>query len=139
MLPVSETPQRKAPARAPRVKKRSGRLLQFALIFITSVVLVDALIGEKGLLATIRARQEYDELADQIARTRAENVRLREAARELREEPAVIEELARRDLGLVRRGELLFIIKDVSPADARAAAPPAPPATQGNPGSAAAP
>jgi len=86
-----------------------------ALIFITLVVLVDALVGEKGSLATIRARREYDELADQIARTRAENGQLREAARKLREDPATIEELARRELGLIRPGETLFIIKDVAP------------------------
>lgn len=122
---MSETPPPNAPARAPRPKKRGSRLVRFALIFITSVVLVDALVGEKGLLATIRARREYDELADQIARMRSDNAQLRETARGLREEPAVIEELARRDLGLLREGELLFIIKDVPPADARPSPPPA--------------
>lgn len=88
-----------------------------ALIFITSVVLVDALVGEKGFLATIRARREYDQLAGELARMRAENARLRETARALREDPATIEELARRELGLLRPGEMLFIIKDVPPAD----------------------
>ena len=85
---------------------------------MTAVVLIDALVGEKGLLATFRARRGYDQLAGQIARMRAENARLREAARELREDPATIEELARRELGLIRPGETLFIIKDVQPADA---------------------
>lgn len=88
-----------------------------ALIFITSIVLVDALVGEKGFLATIRARREYNQLAGELARMRAENARLRKTVRELREEPATIEELARRELGLIRPGEMLFIIKDVPPAD----------------------
>lgn len=87
-----------------------------ALIFITSVVLVEALVGEKGLLATIRAGRAYDELATQIAQMRAKNGQLREAARALREDPATIEELARRELGLIKPGETLFIIKDVAPA-----------------------
>ena len=85
---------------------------------MTAVVLIDALVGEKGLLASFRARREYDQLAGQIARMRAENARLRQAARELREDPASIEELARRELGLIQPGETLFIITDVPPADA---------------------
>ena len=43
-----------------------------------------------------------------------ENYMLRDKARRLREkEPAAIEELARGELGMIKPGELLFIIKDV--------------------------
>jgi cell division protein FtsB len=114
---MSEISPPKAPTRASRIKKRGSRFIRFALIFMTSVVLVDALVGEKGLLATIRAGREYDQLAGQIARMRSENARLRETARALREDPDMIEELARRELGLIKRGETVFIIKDVTPAD----------------------
>ena len=65
--------------------------------------------------ATLRARHEYDELTASIARQRAENARLLEEARRLREDPSMIEEIARRELGLIRPGELLFIVKDVPP------------------------
>jgi len=41
---------------------------------------------------------------------RAENDRLREEVRMLLEEPRKIEELARRDLGLLESGEKMFII-----------------------------
>jgi cell division protein FtsB len=34
----------------------------------------------------------------------------------LREEPAAIEEEARRELGLIKPGETLFIVKEVPPA-----------------------
>ena len=46
---------------------------------------------------------------------RAENQRLREQARRYREDPATIEELARKDLGLIKPGEKLFIIRDLPP------------------------
>jgi cell division protein FtsB len=36
--------------------------------------------------------------------------------RRLNEDPSLIESLARQDLGLLRPGEVLFIIKDVTPA-----------------------
>ena len=63
----------------------------------------------------VQARRQYDELATTIARERADNARLREEARRLREDPAAIEDAARRDLGLIRPGERVFIIKDVKP------------------------
>jgi cell division protein FtsB len=34
----------------------------------------------------------------------------------LKEDPAAIEEVARRELGLIKPGERLFILKDVPPA-----------------------
>jgi cell division protein FtsB len=104
------------PDRAPRAKKRGARLLRLAVIFITTVALVDALVGDKGLIATMRARREYTELTARLARMRLENAGLRESARRLREDPDAIEELARRELGLIRVGETLFIIRDVAPA-----------------------
>jgi cell division protein FtsB len=82
-------------------------------LFVAAVVIVDALVGDRGLLAMLRARHQYDQLASTIARQRAENARLREEARRLREDPGAIEEIARRDLGLIRPGEKVFIVKDV--------------------------
>jgi cell division protein FtsB len=76
---------------------------------------VDALVGDQGLVATFRARRQYDELAADIARLRSENAVLREDARRLREDPAAIEEIARRELGLMSPGETVFIIRDIDP------------------------
>jgi cell division protein FtsB len=86
------------------------------LLFLASVIVIDGLVGDRGLLAMMRARREYDTAAAAVARQRAENARLREEARRLREDPAAIEEIARRELGLIRPGETVFIIKDVTPA-----------------------
>ena len=85
------------------------------LLFVASVIVVDGLVGDRGLLAMLRAQREYDNAVATVARQRAENARLREEARRLREDPDAIEEAARRDLGLIRRGEKVFIIKDVKP------------------------
>ena len=61
----------------------------------------------------LKARQQYQSLETSLARARVENAQLREQARQLREDPQAIEEIARRELGLIRPGEKLFIIKDV--------------------------
>jgi cell division protein FtsB len=89
--------------------------VQILLILVASVIVVDGLVGDRGLLAMWRARHQYDELAASIARQRAENNRLRDEAKRLREDPRAIEELARRELGLIKPGEKVFIVKDVPP------------------------
>ena len=48
-----------------------------------------------------------------LERAREENAELRDMARRLREDPAAIEEQARRELGLIKHGEVLFIVKDL--------------------------
>ena len=88
------------------------------MVLVASIIIVDGLVGERGLLAMLRAQHEYDELAGSISRQRAENARLRDQARRLREDPGAIEEIARRELGLIRPGERVFIVKDIKPATA---------------------
>jgi cell division protein FtsB len=85
------------------------------LLLVAAVLIVDAVVGDRGLLAMLRARHQYDELAATIARQRSENAKLREEVRRLREDPGAIEEIARRDLGLIRPGEKVFIVKDLPP------------------------
>jgi cell division protein FtsB len=86
--------------------------LRLGLLCFAALVIVDALVGERGLLAMLRARHQHQELAAAVARQRAENARLREEVRRLTGDPAAIEEIARRELGLIRPGEKLFIVKD---------------------------
>ena len=102
-------------AQTARRPTRTRRIVHLLLIFVASVIVVDALVGERGLVAMLRARHEYDALSASIARQRAENARLRETARRLREDPTAIEEIARRELGLIKPGERVFIVKDLPP------------------------
>ncbi len=102
-----------APSKATPSASRGRRLLRHALVFITLLIVVDAIAGEKGLLALLQARREYSALERSLDRARTENAELRETARRLREDPKAIEEQARRELGLIKPGEMLFIIKDI--------------------------
>ena len=94
-------------------RRRRSRLVRYLVVAIGCVLIVDALVGDRGFLAMLKARQQYRTLEASLARSRAENARLREQARQLREDPQAIEDIARRELGLLRPGEKLFIIKDV--------------------------
>jgi cell division protein FtsB len=108
-----------APESSVTTPRRRRRALEYVLLFVGCVLAVDALVGEKGLLAMRKARSEYRALEQGLSQARSENARLREDARRLREDPAAIEEIARRELGLIKPGEKLFIIKDVAPAEPR--------------------
>ena len=91
------------------------QLLQYLLIFVSVFFIVIALVGEKGLLELMRVRQQYRALETALAQARAHNMRLRNDVKRLNDDPSSIEEIARRELGLIRPGEKLFIIKDIPP------------------------
>lgn len=80
------------------------------------MIVADGLFGERGLVALVRTQHQQQALAAHVSRAKASNDRLREEVRRLREDPAAVEELARRELGLLKPGEKLFIIRDVPPA-----------------------
>jgi cell division protein FtsB len=105
----------KPKARAGWGAGRTPRVVRALVLFFAAATVVDALVGEQGLFAMLRARRQAEELTATIARQRAENARLRDEVKRLTNDPAAIEEVARRDLGLIRPGEKLFIIKDLPP------------------------
>ena len=107
---------RKKKSAPPRHRSPSRRIGRILLLLFAGVIVLDALVGDRGLLATLRARREYHELAATIARERAENARLADQAQRLLDDPRTIEDVARRELGLIKPGEKVFIVKDVGPA-----------------------
>jgi len=94
-------------------RRMGKRALPALFVLVAAIVVVDAIVGDKGLMAMLKARRQYRALEVALDTATSENARLREEARRLREDPAAIEEIARRELGLIRPGEKLFIIKDV--------------------------
>jgi cell division protein FtsB len=104
---------RSTPASSGSPTQRLGRrVLHYVLVLVSAIVITDALVGEKGFLAMVKARKQFRQLEESLVRAREENARMREEARRLREDPAAIEEIARRELGLIKPGEKLFIVKD---------------------------
>ncbi len=115
---MSETPRATtppAPAPAPR-SARHRQLLRYGLFFITAIVLVDAVAGDKGLVALLEAKRQAAAIERALEQARADNDALRALARRLREDPAAIESVARRDLGWIKPGEKVFTVRDITPA-----------------------
>jgi cell division protein FtsB len=88
-------------------------------MLLAVVIIVDAFVGDRGLVDTMRARREYAALEAHVGRMKAENARLREEARRLKEDPRAIESIAREELGLIYPGETLFIVTEHSASRAR--------------------
>ena len=121
----ADRPRRKTRrAPAPRNASRIGGLMRAGLAVFALILIVESLFGSRGLSAMFQARKDYAAAAADLARLRAENARLRAEAERLRDDPAAIEEAARRDLGYIAPGEKLFIITDAKPAPTTPAVPP---------------
>jgi cell division protein FtsB len=110
---MDATPDRQAAdtATAPP-PPRGSRVVRIGLILVTAVVLVDAVVGDKGVFALVRQRENHRQVTAELAAQRQDNQRMVDQARRYREDSATIEDLARRDLGMIKPGEKLFIIRD---------------------------
>jgi cell division protein FtsB len=87
-------------------------VLNGLLLFATVVLLVDALVGDRGLVERLRARRQYAQEAAAVDAIRRQNASLRERIQRLKDDPRAIESIAREELGFIRPGELLFILRD---------------------------
>jgi cell division protein FtsB len=94
----------------PRRQRPRRRTTRFFVLLVTVVLLGNAVVGEWGLIALVRADHQLTAVFQLIESLRAENDDLREEVRMLREDPRKIEELARRELGLMEPGEKVFIV-----------------------------
>ena len=108
-----------APQQNARLKSsppRSRRAVLFLLLFLACILLADGLIGERGFFEANRKRHRQATQKEEIIKQRQENSRLqKEAERLTNSEPRSIEAIARDQLGLIHKNEILFIIRDVKP------------------------
>jgi len=72
---------------------------------LLALLVVAAVLGDNGVLHLWRLRAELATLQRDVQALEAENERLSRTIGELHDNPAVIERIAREELGLVRPGE----------------------------------
>lgn len=81
------------------------------LIFILFLVLIFGFFtffGDKGILHLVRLQKELARIKEANARTEEENRKLREEVKRLQYEKRYIEEIARKELGMVKEGEVIY-------------------------------
>jgi cell division protein FtsB len=117
IMPVPGPVRARRPFRpAHEVRQRRRRLVGYALLAGSCILMVNALLGENGYVATVRAQRDYSELSAALAAERRKTEELREQIDRIRRDPRALEGEARRQLGLIRPGETLVIIRDVKTA-----------------------
>jgi cell division protein FtsB len=115
-VPARRSPRTRRLLRSPHeARMRRRRLAGYTVFGLAFVLMVNALLGENGYVATVRAEREYAVVAAALAAQRRENEHLLGEIRRLRDDPAALEEAARR-LGMIRPGETLIVVKDARPA-----------------------
>lgn len=113
-----DVPSRGTSRRLPRnrqeIQNRRRRILTYVIVISSAVLMVNALVGENGYLATLRAHRENVALRAQIGALHEENLRLAERANRLKHDPNAIEAEAREHLDLMKPGEVMIIVHDPS-------------------------
>ncbi|MCU0555019.1 MAG: septum formation initiator family protein [Syntrophales bacterium] len=87
---------------------RIGRYLLLIILFVGFFIV----FGNRGLLDNQRLKEKLSDLRAENARLEAVNGSLRREAVLVREEPRYIESVARQDLGMVKRGDLIYRFMD---------------------------
>jgi cell division protein FtsB len=109
------------PLRDPSRKKRRLPLYIAAALVMAAVFI--SLFRDMGVVDSWRLRKTERQLRGEVEKLRQENALLKRTVEDLRGNPAVIEQEARR-LGLIKEGEKVIVVPQ--PQEPRPQAPPKP-------------
>jgi cell division protein FtsB len=112
---ATDSSTRRFPSPLPPPKRErqwTGKVLCFA----ACVLAVNALVGERGLSETLRAQREFQAAVADVSKLQYENALLAETVRQLQQDAPAIESVARAELGLIKPGEILVVVKPVAAA-----------------------
>jgi cell division protein FtsB len=90
--------------------RRKAVTLTSILVFIALVV--GSLFGDRGVLHLMAEREQAARLEGKVVALREENKRLAASIAALKTDPRAIEKLAREELGLAKKGETVFVLKE---------------------------
>ena len=86
---------------------KKKRLLVLILGFFLLLGLV-TFFGEKGIFHLFRLKKELARIEEANVQLEKENAKLKEDVERLKHEKRTIEEIARRELGMVKEGEIVY-------------------------------
>jgi len=89
-------------------KKRLLLLLLISLLILGSLTF----FGEKGIFNLLRLRKEVVRIKEKNLRLEEENQKLKEEVKRLQSDKRYIEEIARKELGMVKEGEIIYQFED---------------------------
>ena len=90
------------------------RKLWLILILTVLLFLAYSAVGESGFMRLNRMRDQRDELRSRVRSLQESNALLADEIGRLRGDPETIEYIARTELGMVRDGEVVYILPEES-------------------------
>lgn len=87
---------------------RAPRKIPFWPVLLIVLLLGMAVFGDKGVLRALQYDRQRGELQEELQRLEEANARLRQEIEALRSDRRYIEEIARRELGMVKADELVY-------------------------------
>jgi cell division protein FtsB len=88
-----------------KIRKKPLLLLILAFILILGFFV---LFGERGILHRLRLQKELERIKETNTHMAEENQKLKEEVRRLQNEKEYIEAIARKELGMVKEGEIIY-------------------------------
>jgi cell division protein FtsB len=88
-----------------KIRKKPLLLLMLAFVLILGVLVV---FGERGILQRLHLQRELGRIKAANVKMAEENRKLKEEVRRLQTERKYIEEIARKELGMVKEGEMIY-------------------------------
>lgn len=82
------------------------------LLPVVVLILLFTVFGERGLVKAHYFANERNEIAARIEKLRRENQYLRGELKALRHDRHYVEDIARRELGFVREGEIVYRFRE---------------------------
>ena len=93
------------------------KLLKITIVLVLIALLWVLFSPRAGVFALLKQRSELKELQQQTVELQKENVRLQNEIDRIQNDPVYLEEVARKDYGLVRKNELIYDFSKKKPVE----------------------
>ena len=86
----------------------SKKKILILVLFLFLVFGFFTFFGDKGIMHLLRLEKEWGRIKEANVKIEEENRKLREEVKRLQHEKRYIEEIARKELGMVKEGEVIY-------------------------------
>lgn len=86
-------------------------IITIICIFFLTIIIGLTIFSPRGLIHMVQLQKELQELKAHNAKLKNSNKALKHEIRLLKNNPCYIEELARKELGLIKKGEIVYNFK----------------------------
>jgi cell division protein FtsB len=86
----------------------SKKRILILVLFLFFIFGFFTFFGDKGIIHLLRLQKEWGRIKEANAKIEEENRKLREEVKRLQYEKRYIEEIARKELGMVKEGEVIY-------------------------------